>query len=70
MHFCSTVVRHDLWSRHHYHTADDFGHCQVSRHVKQRQGVHEASRSAESPVRAGHGLRSVHVGNDQRLGHG
>lgn len=66
----STVVRDDLRSRHYHYTADDIGHCQIPRHVKQCQRVYEATRSAESTVRAGHGLRGVHVGNDQGFGHG
>lgn len=66
----SAVVRDDLRSRYHHHTADDFGHCQIPRHAEQCQRVHEATRSAESAIRAGHGLRGVHVGNDQGLGHG
>jgi hypothetical protein len=70
MFFHSAALRNYLWSCHHHHSADDFGHCQIPRHVKQCQRVHEASRSAKSAIRAGYGLCGVHVGNDQGLGHG
>ena len=46
-------------------TTDDIRDGQVPRHLEQRPGIHETSRSPEGFVRTRHGLRRLHLVHDK-----
>ena len=63
--FRSLTLRHHFRSRDNDHPADDVRDGQVPRHLEQRPGIHEASRSPKGFVRTRHGLRRLHLVHDK-----
>lgn len=62
----STFIRNDFRPRHHNNPTNDERDSEIPRHAKQRTGIHEIARSTKSTIRTCDGLRSLHVGDDQR----
>lgn len=63
--FCSPALCNDFLKRDNHIPAVLRQFRTVPRHVKQRTRLHEATRRAEDPWRARHGLHCVDVGHHQ-----